>query len=266
MSDRGISAVSGAFESYRDSDDAALVVYLMAGYPNSEQSMSCARAALEAGADLLEIGVPFSDPVADGKVIQKASDVALESGMTLALAMDFVSELRKDFEEPIVLMSYLNPIYKMGFSKFVERAKSKGIDGVIIPDLIPDEAAEYMKIAKENNFALVFLASSNGADDRLVQACQTTQGFLYTLALAGVTGEREELDSSLLPYLDRLKALRDKSGSEIPLAVGFGVSKPEHFNALKSHVEGIVVGSAIVRRSGECAEAVREFVSDLRGT
>lgn len=259
---RGIAAVEGAFAK-----KPALIPYLVAGYPDLDRSRDCIRAAIEAGADMIEVGVPFSDPVADGKVIQAAGEVALANGMTLRGAIDLVAGLRRETATPMLLMSYFNPIYSMGVGRFIDAAVAAGVDGAIIPDLIPDEAWGVIQAARKRDFALVFLAAPNAPESRLAQIASASSGFIYGLGLEGVTGERKELNDSLAPFIARLRAavrsVPDRAAKAI--AVGFGVSNREHFAAIGAMADGVIVGSAVVRRSSESPAAVGRFLRELRG-
>lgn len=264
MSACGVARIGDSIgEARTNRRQAALIAYLMAGYPDHGGFLASARSAFGAGASVLEVGVPFSDPVADGKVIQSAGEVALRNGVTLRKTIGMVATLRRETDRPIVLMSYLNPILSMGFERFVDSALAAEIDGVIVPDLLPDEAASEIEIARSRGFALVFLTASNATDDRLGLAMAKTTGFLYSLALAGVTGERESLDGGLLPFVGRLRRIRETCPAKPPIAVGFGVSKPEHYALLRDEVDAVVVGSALVRRSATAPSAVGEFIRSL---
>lgn len=257
---RGCPAIEAAFAGKR----CALIGYLMAGYPDERRFLDCARAALDAGVDMLEVGVPFSDPIADGKVIQAASDAALRNGVTLRKVLAMVTELRRTHAQPILLMSYLNPVRAYGIEAFLKSAHEAGVDGAILPDLIPDEAAALRSACGKAAFALVNLAAPNATDERLARVLKETTGFLYALGLEGVTGERDTLSPALDGFLKRLHAARSAVTPATKIAVGFGLSRPEHVALLAGRVDGVIVGSALVRRAAESAQSVASFVAGLR--
>lgn len=238
----------------------ALIAYLMAGYPTIDDSVDCIAAAIDSGADIIELGIPFSDPVADGKAIQAAGERALLNGMTLARSLDIVSRIRSKFDAtPILMMSYLNPLYRYGVDRFLRDASE--IDGLIIPDLVPDEGEEIKRQAAAHDRALVFLAAPNASQARLERVANESTGFIYALGLEGVTGERSSLSTSVKPFVERVRMTKTTK----PIAVGFGVSKREHVIELGQIADGIIVGSALVRRAGESSKAVGDFVRELKG-
>lgn len=255
---RGVAAVEAAFHG-----KTAFIAYLMTGHPDVERFLASVDQAFAAGADILEMGVPYSDPVADGPVIQAAGEAALRNGIDLARALELAGTLRARHEQPILLMCYLNPLHVYGFDRFLAEAKRRGVDGVIIPDLPLDEADAYLRAARAAGLALVLFAAPNAPDERLRAVLRETTGFLYVLGLEGVTGERAALSDRLRGILDRLRALR--GGAAPPLAVGFGVSRPEHFAELSRMADGVIVGSALVRRAGESPAAVGAIIRELRG-
>lgn len=261
---RGVAAVESAFDRGK-----ALIAYLVAGHPSIAASRECVAAACESGADLVEVGVPFSDPIADGKVIQAAGEVALKNGMTLRRAIEMVSDLRARLATPMVIMSYCNPILRMGAggARFIDEARSAGVDGMIVPDMIPDEATEMTATAAERAFAFVPLAAPNARDERLERICRCATGFVYAVGLEGVTGERDRLQDSIGPFLDRLRRAEERvrgSGRRKSIAVGFGISSSNHVRALAPKADGVIVGSAVVRRAAESPEAVGRFIRELK--
>ncbi len=258
---RGVAAVESAFAG-----GTALIPYLVSGYPDRSRSIACMEAALASGAEMLEIGVPFSDPVADGKVIQAAQDSALARGSTLRSTLETVAELRSRTARPLVLMCYYNPILRMGLARFIEAAMEAGIDGAIVPDLVPDEAWAFIEESRARSFALVFLASPNAPEVRLRRVARVSTGFVYALGLQGVTGERDRVDAQAGPFLERLRAAERSTGTEPRkrIAVGFGVSRPEHFRDLAGRADGVIVGSAVVKRMAESPESVAAFLRGLR--
>ncbi len=263
---RGAAAVTAAFVRARAAGRRALVAYLTAGFPDRATGRACVVAAIEAGADVIELGVPFSDPIADGPVIQAAGDAALKGGMTFRGALQLVADLRQTYDTPVLLMTYLNPVRSLGEGAALDAVAASGADGLIIPDLIPDEGEALRNEAHARGLALVFLAAPNSAAERLERVAAASTGFLYAVGLEGVTGERDQLAPGLGDHLARVRAavaVAHPSG-DLPIAVGFGVSRPEHVRALGTMADGIIVGSAVVRRMSEGAASVGAFLRSLK--
>lgn len=258
-----MSRISDAFARARDERRAALVTYLCAGDPSLEATRTLVPALFAGGADVVELGIPFSDPIADGPTIQAASFRALQSGTTLTKVLEVVRQLRADGTTgPIVLMTYLNPLYSAGLPAFFQRAAAAGVDGVIIPDLPLEECEETAQLAAGAGVDLVLLVAPTTPPDRLKQIGQRTRGFLYFVSVAGVTGARAELPADLGERL----ALA-KSASVAPVAVGFGIATPEQVRALRTQAHGVVVGSALVKLAHETGgdpAKVEAFVRALR--
>ena len=229
------------FRSLAEAGELGLIAYITAGDPSLEASARIVAAAAEAGADIIELGVPFSDPVADGPVIQRASERALRSGTTLASVLDLVRNLRAHTDVPLVLFSYFNPILQMGLQKFAESAASAGADGVLITDLTPEEADEYRATVQAQGLDTIFLAAPTSTDARLARIASASTGFLYLVSRTGVTGEREALPEGL-PALVR----RIRNFTSLPIAVGFGISPPSHVSVLGGIADAAVVGSALM--------------------
>jgi tryptophan synthase alpha chain len=245
--------------------ELGIVAYITAGDPSLEASEKVVLAAAEAGADVIELGVPFSDPVADGPVIQRASDRALRSGTTLAGVVELVARLRRSTQVPLVLFSYFNPILQMGLEKFAGAAAKAGADGVLVTDLTPEEAVEYRSILQAHNLDTIFLAAPTSTDARLMQISAATTGFLYLVSRTGVTGTRDALPAEL-PELVR----RARKFTPLPIAVGFGISLPTHVTVLGGIADAAVVGSALMaavegaRSAGAAAAAVADLVRALK--
>jgi len=223
-------------------------------------------AAVEAGADVIELGVPFSDPVADGPVIQRASERALAKGTTLSQVLTLAAEIRQHSQSVgLILFSYLNPILRLGLSKFCHVARAAGLDGALVTDLPVEEAGEYIEQMKKHDLATVFLAAPTSTDARLRQIAQTSTGFVYAVARTGVTGARRQLSQDAQDVVRRVRKY-----TKLPIAVGFGISSAEQFAAVATFADGAVVGSAIVetieRNPGREAEAVAEFIKQLTRT
>ena len=243
------------FRSLAEAGELGLIAYITAGDPSLEASAKIVVAAAEAGADIIELGVPFSDPVADGPVIQRASECALRSGTTLAGVLELVRNLRSRTDVPLVLFSYFNPILQMGLQKFAESAASAGADGVLITDLTPEEAGEYRATVQAQGLDTIFLAAPTSTDERLARIAAASTGFLYLVSRTGVTGEREALPEGL-PALVR----RIRNFTSLPIAVGFGISLPSHVSVLGGIADAAVVGSALMAEV-ENADSVDAAVS-----
>jgi tryptophan synthase alpha chain len=218
-----------------------LIAYITAGDPSLEATEKIVLAAAEAGADAIELGVPFSDPVADGPTIQRASERALRAGTTLAGAIDVVKRVRTKSDVPLVLFSYYNPILQMGVEKFAAAAAGASADGVLATDLTPEEADDYRAAMQAHNLDTIFLAAPTSTDARLAKIAQVSSGFLYLISRTGVTGERTSLPEEL-PELAR----RVRRFTKLPVAVGFGISQPSHVSVLGGIADAAVVGSALV--------------------
>ena len=241
----------------------ALVVYVTCGDPNLATTREVVLAAIAAGADVIELGVPFSDPVADGPVIQRASERALKQGTSLAQVLTLAAELRQHAQSTgLVIFSYLNPILRMGIEKFCMIARHAGVDGVLITDLPVEEAGKYLRTMKANDLAPVFLAAPTSPDARLKRLTDASRGFVYAVSRTGVTGARQQLATDAQKLVRRLRRV-----TKLPIAVGFGISTAEQFAAVGRFADAVVVGSAIVEtietNLGREAQAVGDFVRDL---
>lgn len=244
-------AIAHAFAQTSARNEAALIAYCTAGFPDLARSMELVRSCAEHGADIIEVGVPFSDPVADGHSIQFASHEALEHGVTLRAIMRALGDL--DLHTPVVIMSYLNPLLSFGWDRFLDRAGYSRIAGMIIPDLPVEEAAQRSIQAHERGVDLVLLAAPTSTAERLQRIIEVSQGFVYCVGATGTTGVRTSLAQGTAAFVERVREVAD-----IPCAVGFGISRSEHIHALRDHADGVVVGSRII-------EAIRneEDISDL---
>jgi tryptophan synthase alpha chain len=229
------------FRALADAGELGLIAYITAGDPSLQVSAEIVVAAAEAGADIIEIGVPFSDPVADGPVIQRASERALRSGTTLAGVLELVRSLRTRTDVPLVLFSYFNPLLQMGLEKFAEAAASAGADGVLVTDLTPEESGEYRTALQGQGLDTIFLAAPTSTDERLARIAEASTGFLYLVSRTGVTGTREALPEGL-PALAR----RVRKFTTLPIAIGFGISAPSHVSVLGGIADAAVVGSALM--------------------
>ncbi|MCM8783475.1 MAG: tryptophan synthase subunit alpha [Candidatus Omnitrophica bacterium] len=229
------------FKNLKENGEKAFIAYIMAGDPDLETTYNLVLELEASGVDIVELGVPFSDPVADGPIIQKAGLRALRKGINLSHILNLVSKLRKKTEIPIILMSYFNIIFHQRIERFVKESKSNGVDGVIIPDLIPEEANDLLKVAKRCDFYPIFLASPTSNSERLKKIVRASEGFIYYVSLTGVTGIRE-----MLPLGLKKEVLNVKKFTSKPLCVGFGISHPQQVRKVLEFSDGVVVGSAIV--------------------
>lgn len=234
--------IARLFARLKSGGQRGLIAFLTAGDPSPEHTPALVEALERGGADLIELGVPFSDPIADGPVIQRADERALKAGTTLHTVLDIAAEIRKHSQIPLLLFTYLNPVLRYGFERLARDAAAAGIDGCLLTDLSVEEAREYVDVMRAHNLDTVFLAAPTSTERRLRLVAEYSQGFIYLVSRTGVTGERESLSSGVEPLVRSLRTL-----TGLPLAVGFGVSRPEHVSELGRYVEAVVVGSAIVR-------------------
>ncbi|HKS81461.1 MAG TPA: tryptophan synthase subunit alpha [Candidatus Acidoferrales bacterium] len=251
--------IAKRFSDLAKSGELGLVAYVTAGDPSLDASEKIVLAAAEAGADVIELGVPFSDPVADGPVIQRASERALRSGTTLVGVLALVRRLRAHTQVPLIFFSYFNPILQMGLAKFAEAASSAGADGVLATDLTPEEAGEYRAAMHARGLDTVFLGAPTSTEARLAQIAAASSGFIYLISRTGVTGERDALPEDL-PALVR----RARQFTKLPIAVGFGISLPTHISVLGGIADAAVVGSALVAEieKAPSPDAAANFVAE----
>jgi tryptophan synthase alpha chain len=262
--------VRAAFDAARDANRGVLIPYFMCGYPSEQQSIAVILAAAEAGADIIELGMPFSDPLADGATIQHAGHLALERGMTMRGCMEVARQVSAHSSVPLILMGYYNPLLAYGIERFCQDAVANGVCGLIIPDLPPEEAIQLRAAAIQSGLTLIFLVPPTTPDERIAsiasQAATIPGSFIYCVSLSGVTGARGELSEHLPFFLQRVNGYTKEHG--LPVAVGFGLSKPEHISTVVQLADGAVVGSARVKLLDEHAEheqvaAVRDYTGAL---
>ncbi|MFN3598448.1 MAG: tryptophan synthase subunit alpha [Aquificaceae bacterium] len=253
-------------KAFWEKGEKALLSYMMVGYPDYETSLLAFRTLLKEGTDILEIGFPFSDPVADGPTIQIAHEIALRNGIRSRHVFELSHTLRQEFpHQPFLLMTYYNPIFKMGHENFCRRAVEAGIDGFIVPDLPPEEGNTLREICQAHRLSLVFLASPTSTKERLKLICENSDHMVYFVSLTGTTGARESLPTERLRERIRLyRSLCDK-----PVVVGFGVSRGEQARDIAQFADGVVIGSHFVKLTGEgnikaLGESVREIKSALK--
>jgi tryptophan synthase alpha chain len=237
-----MSRIAARLEARKAEGKAAFVAFLTAGDPSLERTVDAALELEAAGIDVLELGVPFSDPLADGPVIQRSSERALARGVTLARVLEVVARIREKSELPLVLFSYLNPLLQRGLERVAGEAARAGVDGVLVTDLPPEEAGEWIQSARAAGLDTVFLASPTSPDARLRRVAEASRGFVYAISRTGVTGERQALSDDARPLVARLRALTSE-----PVALGFGISTPEQVKQAAAAADAVVVGSALVR-------------------
>jgi len=241
----------------------SLVAYVTCGDPDLATTRDVVLAAIDSGANVIELGVPFSDPVADGPVIQRASQRALQHGVTLADVLKLAAEVRQHAQSTgLIIFSYLNPILRMGLEKFCKVARHAGVDGALLTDLPVEEANDYLREMRRNELATVFLAAPTSADERLKRIAEASRGFVYAVSRTGVTGARHQLPEDARKLVRRLRKY-----TRLPIAVGFGISTAEQFAAVGKFADAAVIGSAIVetieRNHGKEASSVAEFIKRL---
>jgi tryptophan synthase alpha chain len=263
--------ITKVFEQALQENRGVLIPYFMCGYPSELQSIKLALAAAQMGADIIELGMPFSDPLADGATIQHAAHIALERGMTINGCFEIAFEISTRSDVPLILMGYYNPILVYGLETFCQMAVASGVCGLIIPDLPPEEAEPLQHAAHKHGLSLIFLIPPTTPDERINQiakmACSGHGSFLYCVALNGVTGARATLPADLQVFIQRVKDYTKEY--HLPIAVGFGISTPEHITELITFADGVVVGSAVVKLIDEHVEreqieAVKRYILSLR--
>ncbi|MEQ1573968.1 MAG: tryptophan synthase subunit alpha [Vicinamibacterales bacterium] len=257
--------LAATFARLRSQPGPGLVTYITAGDPDLDRTEGILRALDRAGADVIEVGVPFSDPLADGPVIQRATERALASGTTLVGVLDLVRRVRTAVTAPIVIFSYANPILRLGAEQFADQAREAGVDGVLVLDLPIEEAGEFRGLLAERGIDTILLLSPTTSDVRLLRAAEMGSGFLYAISRLGVTGARDVLADGAEQMVRRIRAV-----SELPVALGFGISKPEHVRAVGQWADAAVVGSALVSviaaagTSSDLNTRVEEYVRWLK--
>jgi tryptophan synthase alpha chain len=256
-----MSNLSKIFQKLKAQGDGALIGYVTGGDPKPEFTPMIVEALIKGGVDIIELGIPFSDPIADGPTIQAASVRALETGTTPQMVLGMAGEVKKNYNVPVVILTYFNPIFRMGVERFFRLAKSFGVDGVVVPDLPVEEAGAYREAAVSCGVDTVFLAAPSTSNERLGKIAGCTSGFLYVVSHFGVTGAREALDDSTVKLIQRF--LPYTSG-RVPLAVGFGVSKPEHARGIiEAGADGVIVGSAFVNIVHKHQNDVEKMLEEL---
>lgn len=260
-----MSRIAETFARLKQEGRTAFMPYVTIGFPELNATPEIVQAMVEAGADLVELGVPFSDPIAEGPTIQRASFVALENGVTLKHCFETARGIRAKTNVPLLFMGYYNPVFSYGVERFVNEAAAAGIDGLILPDLALEEAREVQEPCKKAGIDLILFVAPTSTEERIKQVAELASGFIYCVSLMGVTGARSTMSEYLPELLGRVRRYTDT-----PLAVGFGISKPEHFAAVSKLADGGLVGSALIEviqnaPPAERAQSAASFVRQLKG-
>jgi tryptophan synthase alpha chain len=253
------SLIKKTFKRLMDKGKKAFIPYIMAGDPSLERTKDIVLLFEECGADIVELGVPFSDPLADGPTIQRASERALKNGVTLRKVISLVKDLRQVTCIPIVLMTYFNPVFKYGVENFIKDSRVAGVDGVIIPDLLPDEDEDFIKLSRKAVLDTIFLLAPTSTEDRIRKVTKASSGFIYYVSITGITGAALLLDGSMDILISKIKKYTEK-----PIAVGFGVSTPGEASAVARVSDGVIVGSAIVKRIHESSHDLKNYLISLK--
>lgn len=253
-----MNRIDRKFKKLRKIGRKALIPYIMAGDPDLEATKKYIHDLESSGADIIELGVPFSDPLADGPTIQRAAERSLKKGTTLRKVLGLVKEIRKTSEIPLILMTYYNPIFKMGVESFIKKAVKAGVDGVIIPDLIPDEADEFMKLSRQHNLDTIFLLAPTSTDERIQKVTKASTGFIYYVSITGITGAKLSMGNLMKDTLKTVCMSTTK-----PVAVGFGVSNAKEATSISKLADGVIIGSAIVKLIAK-KKSIKSFVKEIR--
>jgi tryptophan synthase alpha chain len=261
-----MSKIKEKFAELAANNQKALISYIMVGFPNEKATIATVRGMVEGGADIIELGFPFSDPLADGPVIQNASTVSLVKGTKISKFFEIVKKIRKETDIPLVMMTYTNILYHKGYPKFIAEAKKAGIDGFILPDMSIEESKEYIQAAK-NNTDTIFLISPNTSKTRIQKISKASTGFLYLVAVFGTTGVKVGIKKYTL---DAIKKVKKITKGEIPIGIGFGISTPEDVRAyVKAGADAVIVGSAYLKLiektpQGKLESKISEFTKNLK--
>lgn len=238
----------------------AFIPFIVAGDPDTEKSKELLLSLQETGADIIELGIPYSDPLADGPVIQLAAKRALDNGMSLKNAIKMLASIKDKLTVPVIVFTYYNPIYAYGLEKFVKDVKEAGFKGVLVPDLPIEEANDLIKLVKENELELIMLVTPTSGDERIKSITDVSEGFVYLVSVTGVTGARSSFSEHVEQSLSKIKSITDK-----PVCVGFGISQPEHIKQLKTlNAQGAIVGSAIIKVIEQNADNPDNIVPEVK--
>ena len=250
--------IARLFERTQSENRAAFICYLTAGDPTPALTPALVAALERGGADLIELGVPFSDPIADGPVIQRGTERALKAGTSVRTVLEIARKIRQNSEIPLLLFTYLNPVLRYGLDRLAHDAYEAGIDGVLLTDLSVEEAGQYVDAMRQQGLDTVFLAAPTSSPERLRLVAQYSTGFVYLVSRTGVTGEQSTLSTSMTPLIDAMRA-----HTKAPLAVGFGISTPEQAHTVAQVADGVVIGSAVVRLVAEHAASPDRLTAEL---
>ncbi|RJP26095.1 MAG: tryptophan synthase subunit alpha [Candidatus Omnitrophota bacterium] len=253
---RGVAAITEVFRSRRQNNQHVFIPYIMAGDPDLGTTEKIVRSLSGIGVDLIELGMPFSDPLADGPVIQRAGERALRQGLSMKKLLRSIETMRLSIDTPIIIMTYYNLFYHFGLKEFAREAARVGVDGVIVPDLPPEEADEFRDALDEYNLALVYLIAPTSSEERIRKIGHVARGFVYYVSRTGVTGEQKDLSADLAENLKKIRSI-----ISLPVVVGFGVSNPEQAKMIAQYADGVVIGSAIVRLIEETDQLPERMVA-----
>ena len=264
--------IDSKFNELKSKNQKALICYVVAGYPDIKTSEHIITSLINGGADIIEIGIPFSDPIADGSTIQDAIQSSLISGTTPDMCLELASRIRKTFPNiPLIIMTYSNILYRKGYIQFAEKAKENGIDGLIIPDIPIEESKEYLNTMQNTGLSTIFLVSPNTSEKRLKMISRICTGFLYAISVYGTTGERKGFDEYTIESIKRVKKVT--AADELPLAVGFGISNPQHVKyMIDAGADAVIIGSAIIKKIKEIEDkkllfnTLNKFIYELKNS
>jgi len=264
--------IASKFNELKSKNQKALICYVVAGYPDIITSERIITSLINGGADIIEIGIPFSDPIADGSTIQDAIQNSLIAGTTPDMCLELASRIRKTFPNiPLIIMTYSNILYRKGYIQFAKKAKESGIDGFIIPDIPIEESKEYLNTMQNIGMSTIFLVSPNTSEKRLKMISRICTGFLYAISVYGTTGERQSFDEYTIESIKRIKKMT--ADDELPLAVGFGISNPQHVkDMINAGADAIIIGSAIIKKIKELENkeslftTLNRFISELKNS
>jgi tryptophan synthase alpha chain len=264
--------IASKFNELKSKNQKALICYVVAGYPDIITSERIITSLINGGADIIEIGIPFSDPIADGSTIQDAIQNSLIAGTTPDMCLELASRIRKTFPNiPLIIMTYSNILYRKGYIQFAKKAKESGIDGFIIPDIPIEESKEYLNTMQNIGMSTIFLVSPNTSEKRLKMISRICTGFLYAISVYGTTGERQSFDEYTIESIKRIKKMT--AHDELPLAVGFGISNPQHVkDMINAGADAVIIGSAIIKKIKEFENkeslftTLNRFISELKNS
>jgi len=257
------SVIENVFKSLRKNKGKAFIPFITCGFPSMEGFLDLFKALDRSGADIIEVGIPFSDPLADGPVIQETSKIALENGINTDIIFTYLSRVREESSKPIVIMTYFNTVYRYGVERFLDKSKGAGVNGIIVPDL-PLEEFRYYKYFKKANIDNIMFASLTSSRERLMTVARKSRGFIYCISVKGVTGVRNNVNPEIIDFLKGMRGI-----TKLPLALGFGLSNRKQVSQIKNYCDGIIIGSKILslvleaESFGDGIKAVEDFATDI---